>query len=331
MVLLIGAERVSTANAEQIASHAALRPAHAAFRAAGIVDFAAANAADSAAHLVVLQRECGSALPGQFELVGSEDATTCHVVFVQRRRIRGGDARGGGGGSGSGEHTIAVAHLDDDEADKQMAIVMQLFDEPAEEQPDQAPHELPFASPSAWSFSLAEQSAAAAAEHSSAEPKTEAVDDDEDDVEFDVHIVGGYQDEEETSMEISNALMRYLVDSPRVFRIRLFFTGMIQCSDTAPTVLGSLCVANHFISSCYLLFSTTALRRRGQHDTAPDAGGHAAPVDARRDDGHAHVARVCLPIGALVGARRSPRALAGGLHAAVRAAARGAPRRGRSG
>ena len=87
MVLLIGRERVSTAaDAVHVASHAALRPAHAAFRAAGIVDFRAANAADSAAHLVVLQRECGSALPGQFALVGSEDATTCHVVFVQRRR-----------------------------------------------------------------------------------------------------------------------------------------------------------------------------------------------------------------------------------------------------
>ena len=110
-----------------------------------------------------------------------------------------------------------------------MAIVMQLFDEPAEGQQDQVPHELPFASPSAWSFSLAEQSATAAVEYSSAEPKTEAGDDEvADEVEFDVHIVGGYQDEEETSMEISNALMRYLVDSPHVFRIRLFFTGMVQ-------------------------------------------------------------------------------------------------------
>jgi hypothetical protein len=231
MVLLIGRERVSTADAAHVASHAALRPAHAAFRAAGIVDFRAANAADSAAHLVVLQRECGSALPGQFALVGSEDATTCHVVFVQRRRYRGGDTRGGGGDSG--EHTIAVAHLDDDEADRQMAIVMQLFDEPAEVQQNAPPHELPFASPPAWSFSLAEQSAAASMESSSvtAQALTEAVDED-DEVEFDVHIVGGYQDEEETSIKISNALLRYLVDSPHVFRVRLFFTGACKCSVT---------------------------------------------------------------------------------------------------
>jgi hypothetical protein len=330
MVLLIGRERVSTADAAHVASHAALRPAHAAFRAAGIVDFRAANAADSAENLVVLQRECGSALPGQFALVGSEDATTCHVVFVQRRRYRGGDVRGGGdggGGGGGGEHTIAVAHLDDDEADRQMAIVMQLLDEPAEVQQNAPPHELPFASPPAWSFSLAEQSAAASMESSSvaAETLTEAVDED-DEVEFDVHIVGGYHDEEETSIKISNALLRYLVDSPHVFRVRLFFTGACKCSVT-------ICyhIFPHFSPKSFNPSHCRPLPpplRRGQYDTAPDAGAHAAPVDARRHDGHAHVARVCLPVGALVGARGASRALAGGLHAAVRAAARGASRRG---
>jgi hypothetical protein len=67
----------------QLLSSPSLQQSAHAFKSAGICSLSDCNAADNAANLIVLQREGGSAWPGQFAFVGSEDATTCHIIFIQ--------------------------------------------------------------------------------------------------------------------------------------------------------------------------------------------------------------------------------------------------------
>jgi hypothetical protein len=184
----------------------------AAFQAAGVrtdVDVASGNAAS----LWVLQHECATVLPGQFELLGSDDATTCHIVLL---RARGGRRKCG------------CVHIDTDEAGAQMTVLMASMAVSSSSNSSCCDSiDLPFVSSdfggadraaATSTSSIAVTAAAAAAAPMEVEELAVVS-------EYDLWVVGGYVDEGNNSAPITAALLHYLLRAPHTFHLQLFFTG----------------------------------------------------------------------------------------------------------
>ena len=243
--------------------NAALVARNAAFRASGICtspsDHCVPPAASTpvlgpAADLLVLQREGCTVYPGQFRTVASEDATTCHIVFLRGR------------GEGA---PLACGHLDSAEDIRAQMTV--LTDELVR---------LPVPAPAAVTLPCGQSLASPA---SPASPAARSSDLSSSlsslalTLDFDMYIVGGYLDENNTTIEITSALIAFCLASPVKFHLQLFFAGAFGCC----------CCWFRRGARSHLFFR---VRRAVQHHS-PSASGlgpirHHAPLDTWRH--HAH-------------------------------------------
>jgi hypothetical protein len=137
-----------------------------------------------------------------------------------------------------GARRVGVTHVDCDEADQQMELMMRLFADPNPVIP-QSDDFLPFLKSSQTSADDDEIESSASSSSASSTSSSTTCKQKNDSLwsgqEFDLFVVGGYEDEAGESIKTTNSLLRFALTSPIQFHLQLFFVG---------TLMGPLLLSN---------------------------------------------------------------------------------------